>query len=162
MFKKNNFNWNLVFIILGGLMLIGLGLLVIFSPELIWSQGEDGLVDPTENIAGVSDSTQMGIPDTGGTSQYSLGFGELLSTPSPSQTIESSPTLTETPTSTITPTVTVFATYSSKPTSTNTPRPAPTRIPPTSTPLPEQGFDPKLCKVEPEQTAHPHYCTPTP
>jgi len=68
-------------------------------------------------------------------------------------------TETPTPTNTITPSATPTATeefYYVSPTATQR---RPTPKPPTIAPVP---IDPKLCKVEPEQTAHPHYCTATP
>lgn len=55
------------------------------------------------------------------------------------------------------------------PTSSNTPTPSqtqptdtPSPIPPTATFTQVPTIDPKFCKVEPEETKHPHYCTPTP
>jgi hypothetical protein len=147
MFERFNFSWNNLFIILGGAIFIGVGLLLILSPELILGRDDQSSSNPMVN------STQMGmIPDTGATSQST-------STPSPSPSITATSTLTMTPTETSTPTQTSTPTYLWIPTSTRTPRPIPTRIPPTSTPIPNPTINPKLCKTNPN---HPHYCTPTP
>jgi hypothetical protein len=147
MFERFNLNWNKLSIILGGAIFIGVGLLLILSPELILGPDEGSLSNPMVN------STQMGIiPDTGATSQST-------STPSPSPSVTATSTFTMTPTGTSTPTETYTPTYLWIPTATRTPRPIPTKMPPTSTPIPNPTIDPKLCKDKPD---HPHYCTPTP
>jgi len=168
--RKININWNNVSIMLGGIIFIGLGLLIIFSPELIWGRDDESRSNPAGEMTGVPDGTLTGmIPDTGATSQSDLGFEELQTTPSLSPTIESSPTPAGTSTATITPTVTVSPTYLWRPTATRTPKPNPTQIiatqpiptsvPPTSTTVPDPTINPNACKDDP---GHQLYCTPTP
>jgi hypothetical protein len=93
----------------------------------------------------VSDTTPTGTQEADG-----------IATPSPSATsfyFYLSPTPTESgPRPTTLPGATPTPTFS------NTLTP----VLPTNTSGPPPTIDPKLCKVDPEETRHPHYCTPTP
>ena len=152
MLDGSHLDWNKIAIVVGGAIFIGLGLLLILTPELILGGGEGD----SSNPLGTSTLVVM-IPDTGATSP-------ATKTPTPAPSYTATHTHTQTATVTSTATETVIPTEPWIATITKSPKPVPTqpiptRMPPTSTPISNPTIDPKLCKDKP---SHPHYCTPTP
>ena len=99
-------------------------------------------LSPTPSISPTGSTTPLGSSTIPVNSPTNTPPSTLLHTPTmtPSQTLRVD---TATPSQT-------------QPSSTPTP------IPPTATNTQVPTIDPKLCKVDPDETGHPHYCTPTP